>query len=790
MLLALAIVTGVASTLLLYRGTMIGQDSATQFYPWYDYLGERLRAGEIPGWNPYQFAGAPFAADPQSGWTYLPAMLVFTLLPLSLAVPVFLVGHLTLAGFGTYALARVLKILPSGAFVAAVAYQLSGPILGRSVCCPAALEVASWFPIALLGAELAIRQPDWTRRTLGWVVAGLAVSQALAAWLGQGAYYLLLGLGAFVVYRTLLVPQNPARRMRSRLVDVVLHGSVILTIGFGLAAAGVAPRLDYVARSNVAGGEYQEQSAWAAEIGGVTPGMIADRFFEPSLHYPGTAVLALAIAALWLSRGWFAMRYFAGFGIAALVLATPWTTPLHLLLYTVLPRFEELHRHWPERVAVVGYLAFAMLAGAAVDTLVRRRLSRGQMLAVVGVPLVGVAAQLGFETGMPVVAIGSVLLAVTLAAVIVVGTVPALRLAIPGILAVAVAVDLLLGFDGIAGQAPYGGFHRVDVDAYFAPTGAVETLRKRGIAAPGRYIGFDQDQRAIADGQMVLYRYQFASPETGALLVNNRGTLHGLEDAQGYNPVQPMRFVEYLTALNGRPQEYHDANVYPVGLNSPLLDLLHVRYIIVPTEDLTDGSEFLELNPELTTIYEDEQIHILENLEALPRAWIVHEARQVAPGDALTLLSSGEVDGRRVALLETEPPELRQATDASADRVTMLDTEPETLRMATSTDAPGLLVVSDSYDPGWRAYVDGERTPVLVADHLLRAVSIPAGNHIVEFRYEPQWLQVGIAVSTATIVVTVVPMLVLGWQALRRGFSAPNARERGWLIPAGAPDGD
>src|SRR4051794_2933298 len=58
----------------------IGMDTATAFYPWYTFLGEQLRAGHIPVWNPYQFAGAPFAADPESGWMYLPAMLAFTLL--------------------------------------------------------------------------------------------------------------------------------------------------------------------------------------------------------------------------------------------------------------------------------------------------------------------------------------------------------------------------------------------------------------------------------------------------------------------------------------------------------------------------------------------------------------------------------------------------------------------------------------------------------------------------------------------------------------------------------------
>src|SRR5215475_3593848 len=53
---------------LLKDGIVIGMDTATGFYPWYSYLGEQLRAGHLPLWNPYQFAGTPFAADPESGW--------------------------------------------------------------------------------------------------------------------------------------------------------------------------------------------------------------------------------------------------------------------------------------------------------------------------------------------------------------------------------------------------------------------------------------------------------------------------------------------------------------------------------------------------------------------------------------------------------------------------------------------------------------------------------------------------------------------------------------------------
>ncbi len=161
-LAVLAIVTAVAIGQVLFRGTLMGQDSATQFYPWYDYLGERLLAGEIPGWNPHQFSGAPFAADPQSGWMYLPTMVIFTLLSLPAAVPAFLIFHMALAGGATYALARLMRLGVSGALVAAIAYELSGPVYGRSVCCAAGFEVATWTPVVLVGAELAMQRRDLT----------------------------------------------------------------------------------------------------------------------------------------------------------------------------------------------------------------------------------------------------------------------------------------------------------------------------------------------------------------------------------------------------------------------------------------------------------------------------------------------------------------------------------------------------------------------------------------------------------------------------------------------------
>lgn len=760
----LTLITLIAAAHLLWGGTVIGQDSATQFYPWFDYLGERLASGEIPGWNPYQFAGVPFAADPQSGWMYLPAMVVFTLLPLQAAIPVFIVFHLALAGAGTYVLTRLLGIGAGGALFAAVAYEFSGPVYGRSVCCPAQYEVSAWLPAALIGTELALRSRDAGWRVIGWCLAALAVSQALGAWLGQGAYYFLLVVAAYIAWRALLAPHDRSVPWGGRVRAALLHGSVVMAGGFGLAAAGILPRVDYISRSNLAGGDYGDAGSWASSIGGVTPTMIADRLFDPGLYYPGVITAVLACACLFLTRGRNGTAFFAGIGICALILAIPWTSPLHRLLYLVLPRFEELHQHWPDRVAIVAYLPFAVLAGGAVDVLASGRFDARRVTLAVGVP-VGVAAVLVLASDdiLPVPLLATLLTA-GLVALAVLPAVRSMRPALP-VLAVAVlALDLLVAFNGVAAQGPYGGFHRVEIADYYARTGAVDFLAERSGESPARYIGYDPELRVIADDQIVLYRYQFASPATTELLVNNRGVLHGIEDAQGYNPVQPRRFVEYVTALNGQPQEYHDANTYRPGLDSPLLDLLNVRYIVIPAGHEAQRADLRELNRTFATVYTDDQVSILENTEAVPRAWIVHEARQVETEDLLSLLASGTVDPRTVALLETTPPDLGPVDGDGADSVTELDRGPDEMRFRTKTAAPGLLMLSETADPHWRAWVDGEEVDLYTANYLFRAVPIPAGEHTIELRYESAWLQAGLGISATCAVVLVVG---LSWAGRR-----------------------
>ncbi len=283
----------VASWDLVVGGTMVGQDTAAFFYPIFSALGKRLAAGDIPGWNPHQFAGIPFAADPESGWMYLPAMFFFTLLPLAAAAKAWLLFHLLLAGFATYGLGRALGMGTLGALTAAVAYEFSGLLYARNICCPAYSQVLAWLPALLLGTEMAIRSRTWPVRVGWWGAAGLALSQILVAWLGQGAYYAVLAFGGYVLYRTVIVPPERSFAMKGRPMGLIFHAAAPFMIGLVLSAAAILPRLEYHARSNLAEG-YTGDLAWAAVLGGWDGWSTIQHLLGRSLFYPGVTVLALA----------------------------------------------------------------------------------------------------------------------------------------------------------------------------------------------------------------------------------------------------------------------------------------------------------------------------------------------------------------------------------------------------------------------------------------------------------------------------------------------------------------
>ena len=216
------------------------------------------------------------------------------------------------------------------------------------------------------------------------------------------------------------------------------------------------------------------------------------------------------------------------------------------MLYAVLPGFARLHPHAPERILTVAFLGPALLAGANVAG-VARRAAAWPML----VRLPHAAAILA----------GALVLVVTA------------DLAAGGAKARHdwALVDPINGADKLT---------PVDLATYYTSDAAANFLRAQTAATPGRYVGYAPDIR----GEPWPYSTRFFDARTAALEVDNRALSLGLQDVQGYDASHLGRYDAYMAALNGRSQNYHDAEVFPQGLRSPLLDLLNVRYVIIPRQ--------------------------------------------------------------------------------------------------------------------------------------------------------------------------------------------------------------
>ena len=86
--------------------------------------------------------------------------------------------------------------------------------------------------------------------------------------------------------------------------------------------------------------------------------------------------------------------------------------------------------------------------------------------------------------------------------------------------------------------------------------------------------------------------------------------------------------------------------------------------------------------------------------------------------------------------------------------------------------SPGILVLADSFYPGWNAYVNGRQEKIYRANLFFRAVRLSAGTHTVQFRYEPRSFAIGSAVSIITLLFIVAISILLYLRKHRQNLTA------------------
>jgi hypothetical protein len=132
---------------------------------------------------------------------YLPAMLLFPFLYVVTAFKFLILLQLLIAGTATYAFGRVLGFGSVAALLSAIVYEFGPFLVVQTDCCTVAGQLSTWVPVAFLGVELALRARNWVYRSAAWFLAGLAISQMVSGWVGQGAVNGMLILAGWVGYQ-------------------------------------------------------------------------------------------------------------------------------------------------------------------------------------------------------------------------------------------------------------------------------------------------------------------------------------------------------------------------------------------------------------------------------------------------------------------------------------------------------------------------------------------------------------------------------------------------------------
>lgn len=228
-----------------------------------------------------------------------------------------------------------------------------------------------------------------------------------------------------------------------------------------------------------------------------------------------------------------------------------------------------------------------------------------------------------------------------------------------------------------------------------------------------------------------------------------------LEAAVGSDALLPKRMGEFLNAVDTAKIEDKIARVQNLQTyDSPLYRLLSVEYLL--SKKMTAQGKF---SPEgnspkrfqetrYTLAFEDKTVQVWQDLEALPRAYWVYQYEQINEGQKIIdrLLDKNFSLGRSVVLemdpvadLPKQPPKLSE--------ISWLELVPNKLRLKIASDQPGLVLVANSFFPGWKAFLDGKETPIYRANYTFWAIKASAGEHILTFSYQPQSFMYGLILS-------------------------------------------
>ena len=720
-------------------------DAGTYFHPLKEMLGRTVQSGEWPWWNPWIRNGLPFFANPQAGLFYPPGV-IFYFLPTSLAFNWNVIAHSVVMATGFHCWLRRTGRSPAAAAAGALAIAWGGFALSMTIYLNN-LQSMAWIGWTWWAWEGWLAARGWRRLAL---TSGGFALQFLA-----GEPQIAVVTAAIAL---LLAWQRPAEgRARSAWSTPVLALGAAAVGAMIVTAVQLLPTIELFLQSQRSLGLPMEESLGWSLPPAQLYNLVMPRYFEspsglfdlrriPGVDQPwvftsylGVVVVALAAAGLGAPRER-APIVWSGVAVAGVLLALGANNPLVRGLSDAVPALRAFR--FPEKMLLLPAIAVPVLAARGLDALREERRARvaalwtaATLAALAGLAWV-VAAAGGFDrlfaeadeadrvSGIVDALTGGfrhVLLFSLLAALLVIA---ARRVSFPvlaGCLALLALADVATVNTQVAPVAAAEIYAQRPAVLDGLPIEPLRTHARIRTSPLGEPAGLSFTMRGIASGTHQYYQLQ--------AMGGNLAMAHRVLAQDGAEPFPP------------RTDDAEDAILRQ-------LPLAHqVRYL-----RLQSTAWVIERPMEAEGLVPDVSIDELGLVryrlaDPLPRAYLVDRV-EVEPDSvaALNRFIAGGEDPHGIAFVSQGRP-LRGPGTAGAGRIRWLDGNNHSVRLSVVSPTHSLLVLTDTWYPGWKATVDGRRVPVARVNWRFRGVYLEPGVHLVRFDYRPRRIVAGAAVS-------------------------------------------
>jgi len=716
-------------------------DVIRELYPWKTEVLRQIKEKTIPLWNPYNFSGSPLLANYQSQVFY-PLGVLYVLLPQITALTLLIILQPILGGIFMYLFATTIGISTAGAIIAAVAFNFSG-FANVWMEFNTVWHTILWLPLLLYLVEKGIQNKKFT-----FGQQFLFMFALFSSITGGHPQDFINTFLFFIIYLLLRIGTKKDWIWKKKFFFIFNPLSFIIIIPFLLAAPQLLPTIELFKNSARVPHDYQFVikmlfQPWQLGLIAVQEffGNPATRSNFLSNTYVGKAIsigvvgffLSLFSFRLW-KRSWH-MTFFiiATFGLLLYTVNTPLAKIFYLFPIPILSTGT------PTRVLFLFCFSLSILAGFGFDELWKIKKILWKPIGVIGIIIAflwgfaffhptfpGITyTQTSFQTMRKAMFIATSFIGLSILLIFVGKWKKIARYGFVGL----VCLELLYGFNKFNPLVPKElVFPDNPLITYFQSIGGIDRIWGYGTA---------QVEANFAT------QYRLFSPD-GTDPLNLKWYNEFIQASRDGNIAKTFNRTTRSDAQLAPGYGARDLPDNPYRLR--VMDSLGVKYVIDRSENPKDSTTFPK--DRFKEIWRQADWTVYENLKSAPRYFFTDTfITYKTPEEFEQKFFASTFDPSKTILLLKKDTSSLPTLKHGPAKVELVSYKPNTIIFKTMSDSTQLLYLSDTYDYGWNATVDGNKTTVYKANYAFRAVVVPEGSHTVLFSYQPNSFTSGVRVT-------------------------------------------